>query len=233
MLDEPGDLPGLERRTEEMLRRLRQAGDFRTVRNRIDAADLATMARISAASSPVLDRFLPALSRAADFGVLWLGIAAALAARKGERGRRAALRGLASAEIAGTASNVLAKSLARRARPAGEVPRSRRPGRRPVTSSFPSGHAASAAAFATGVGLELPALAAPVGALAAATGMARVVNGVHFPSDIAGGFLLGVGVGMLSRRWWPLGQPEPAAVARLRHEAPEAQPETDSYQSPR
>jgi hypothetical protein len=77
MLDEPGDLPRLERRREEKLRRLRPAGDFRTVRNRIDAADLATMARISAASSPVLDRFLPALSRAADFGVLWLGIAAA------------------------------------------------------------------------------------------------------------------------------------------------------------
>ena len=92
MLDEPGDLPGLERRREEKYRRLSQVGDVRTVRNRIDGADLAIMARISAASSPMLDRFLPALSRAADFGVLWAGIAAALAAGKGERGRRAALR---------------------------------------------------------------------------------------------------------------------------------------------
>ncbi len=32
----------------------------------------------------------------------------------------------------------------------------------------------------------MPALAAPVGALAAAVGMSRVVNGVHYPSDIAG-----------------------------------------------
>jgi len=45
-----------------------------------------------------------------------------------------------------------------------EVALARRPGRTPVTTSFPSGHAA-AAAFATGVGLEMPALAVPVGML--------------------------------------------------------------------
>jgi membrane-associated phospholipid phosphatase len=65
-------------------------------------------------------------------------------------------------------------------------PPDRRPGWTPVTTSFPSGHAAAAAAFATGVGLEMPALAAPVGALAAAVGISRVVNDVHHPSDIAG-----------------------------------------------
>ena len=40
----------------------------------------------------------------------------------------------------------------------------------------------------------MPALAAPVGVLAAAVGMSRVVNGVHYPSDIAGGWAVGVGV---------------------------------------
>ena len=126
------------------------------MRDRIDAADQAIMARLSAESSPVLDRFLPTLSRSADFFVLWIGIAAALAASKDERGRRAALRGLAGMVVASTSSNVLAKGLVRRPRPAGEVRPARRPGRTPVTSSFPSGHAAAAAAFATGVGLEMP-----------------------------------------------------------------------------
>ena len=67
--------------------------------------------------------------------------------------------------------------------------------------------------------LEMPALAAPVGALAAAVGVARVVNGVHYPSDIAGGWVFGVGVGMLTLRWWPLRRSEPAAAARppMRH----------------
>jgi membrane-associated phospholipid phosphatase len=190
-----------------------------TVRDRIDAADQAIMARVSAASSPMLDRFLPALSRSADFFVLWIGIAGALAATNDERARRAAVRGLAGMVIASTASNVLGKSLARRARPAGEVPSARRPGRTPVTSSFPSGHAAAAAAFATGVGLELPAVAVPVGALAVAVGLARVVNGVHFPSDIAGGWAVGVGVAMLTLRWWPRYRSEPAAAVTLGHEA--------------
>ena len=59
--------------------------------------------------------------------------------------------------------------------------------RTPVITSLPSGHAAAAAAaFATGVGLEMPALVAPVGALAAAVGISRVVNGVRYQSDIAG-----------------------------------------------
>jgi len=146
--------------------------------------------------------------------VLWIGIAAALAASEDERGRRAALRGLAGMVIASTASNVLAKALVRRPRPAGEVPPDRRPGRTPVTTSFPSGHAAAAAAaFATGAGLEMPALAAPVGALAAAAGMSRVVNGVHYPSDIAGGWAVGVGIGMPTLRWWPLRRSQPAAAS--------------------
>ena len=67
-----------------------------TLRDRVDGADQAIMARLFAESSPVLDRFLPALSRSADFFVLWIGIAAALAASNDERGRRAALRGQAA-----------------------------------------------------------------------------------------------------------------------------------------
>ena len=93
-----------------------------TLRDRVDGADQAIMARLSAESSPMLDRFLPTLSRSADFFALWIGIAAALAASNDERGRRAALRGLAGMAIASTASNVLAKGLVRRPRPAGEVP---------------------------------------------------------------------------------------------------------------
>ena len=51
------------------------------VRDRIDAADRAIMARLSAERSPVLDGFLPTLSRSADFFALWSGIAAVLALR--------------------------------------------------------------------------------------------------------------------------------------------------------
>ena len=59
----------------------------------------------------------------------------------------------------------------------------------------------------------MPALAAPVGALAAAVDMSRVVNGVHYPSDIAGGWAVGVGVAMLTLQWWPLRRSQPAAAS--------------------
>ncbi len=192
------------------------------MRSKVTAADLAIMARVSAASSPGLDRALPALSRAADHSGLWIGIAAALAATESKWARRAALRGLAGIAIASSATNVLAKGMMRRVRPTSEVPISRRLARVPRTTSFPSGHAASAAAFATGVALELPVMAAPVGALAAAVGASRVVTGVHFPSDVVAGFAIGTCAGMLTVYWWPLRRSEPAAAARPRREAPAA-----------
>jgi undecaprenyl-diphosphatase len=191
-------------------------------RVRVAEADHAILVRISETSSPVLDRVLPAVGQAADYGVLWTGIAAALAATKNKWARRAALRGLAGIALASTTSNVVGKSLARRQRPGWEVPLARRPSRRPRTTSFPSGHAASAAAFATGVALELPVAAAPVGALAAAVGASRVVTGRHFPSDVVAGFAIGTGIGLLTLRWWPLRRSEPAAADRPRHEAPAA-----------
>ena len=192
------------------------------LRSKITAADYAIMARVSAASSPALDRAMPALSRAANYSRLWMGIAAGLAASENKWGRRAALRGVASIAIASATTNVLGKRLAGRLRPTSEVALARRLSRVPRSISFPSGHAASAAAFATGVALELPVLAVPIGALAAAVGASRVVTGVQFPSDVVAGFAIGTTAGLLTVRWWPLRQPEPAAAARPRREAPAA-----------
>jgi diacylglycerol kinase family enzyme/membrane-associated phospholipid phosphatase len=192
------------------------------LRSRIAAADRAIMTRVSATDSTVLDQVMPRLSVAANHSVLWIGIAAGLAVTQDKWARRAALRGLASVVIASTASNVIGKGLTRRHRPTSEVPLGRRLARPPRTTSFPSGHAASAAAFATGVALELPVLAVPVGVLAAAVGASRVVTGMHFPSDVAVGFATGVAAGTLTLRWWPLRQSEPAEARRPRHAAPAA-----------
>jgi diacylglycerol kinase family enzyme/membrane-associated phospholipid phosphatase len=184
--------------------------------------DRMVMTRVAAADSPILDYAMPRLSRAADHSVLWIAIATGLASTRNKWARRAALRGLASIAIASAASNVAAKGLAGRARPRYEIPLLRRLLRVPRTTSFPSGHSASAAAFATGVALETPRLAAPVGAVALAVGASRVVVGVHYPSDVLAGFAIGAAAGTLTLRWWPRRPTQPAKAVPRRHEAPAA-----------
>jgi diacylglycerol kinase family enzyme/membrane-associated phospholipid phosphatase len=191
----------------------------RSLRARTADYDRAVLARVAATHSVTLDRVMPALSRAANHSVLWIGVAAGLAASRDKWARRAALRGLGSIAIASSVTNLAAKQLVRRVRPDADIPAVRQL-RRLRTASFPSGHAASAAAFATGVALERPELAVPVGALAAAVGASRVVTGVHFPSDVLAGFAVGAGASVLTLRWWPRRAHAPAEAARPRREAP-------------
>ncbi len=63
----------------------------------------------------------------------------------------------------------------------------------PTSTSFPSGHAASAFAFAYAVGRHLPGLAVPVRLLAAAVAYSRVHTGVHYPGDVVIGSVTGAG----------------------------------------
>ena len=113
------------------------------------------MGRSSRRPEPV-DVALRALTLAANHGKIWMGSAAA-GALAGGAYRRAGLRGLGSLAVASFVSNSLVKPLVGRRRPDLERTQlARRIGERPWTSSFPSGHSASAAAFATGAALELP-----------------------------------------------------------------------------
>ena len=57
--------------------------------------------------------------------------------------------------------------------------------------SFPSGHTAAAALMATLVAVHYPALTALAVPLAVLIGLSRVVLGVHFPTDILAGAVLG------------------------------------------
>ncbi|MER7763526.1 phosphatase PAP2 family protein [Streptomyces sp. NPDC097619] len=150
---------------------------------------------------PGADRALPALGRAANHGVLWGGTAVALGLLGSHRTRRAALRGAASLALASTTINTVGKWSVRRARPLRDgVPASRLPATQPWTTSFPSGHSASAFAFATGVALESPGLGLVLAPVAASVAFSRVYTGVHYPSDVAAGAALGVAAGFVVRR---------------------------------
>jgi len=189
---------------------------------RMRAADRRLFAAAAARPSDPLDRVIPKLTSAADHGLLWFAAAALLAAT-GERGRRAALRGLVSLSVASAAANGPLKWVVRRPRPGlDDVPLVRQLRAQPRTSSFPSGHSASAAAFATGVALESVSRSIPVAAAAAGVAYGRVHTGVHYPSDVAAGVLFGVGCALLVRRSWPPRADRPGAAAARAADAPAA-----------
>jgi undecaprenyl-diphosphatase len=162
------------------------------VRREVGALDAAVYAAISATPTPTVDRFAARLSRAADGSKLWIGTAG-LMALTGARGRRAALDGLASVAVTSGVVNLGLKPRWRRRRPdraAHQVPIARQVDM-PRSTSFPSGHAASAAAFATGVARELPGVAVPLQAAAALVAYSRVHTGVHYPIDVIAGAVVG------------------------------------------
>ncbi|OIJ67867.1 bifunctional phosphatase PAP2/diacylglycerol kinase family protein [Streptomyces mangrovisoli] len=168
---------------------------------------------------PGAERILPRLSRSANHGVLWFATAAAMAATRTPRARRAAVRGLASLTLASLTINTLGKRSVRRARPVLDpVPLGRQLKRQPITTSFPSGHSASAAAFATGVALESPAWGAAVAPVAFSVAMSRVYTGVHFPSDVLAGAALGAAAAFAVRGMVP-GRAALVPPARPRVEA--------------
>jgi undecaprenyl-diphosphatase len=159
----------------------------------LEMLDSAAYAAIAATPTPVLDDLFRGLSRSADRWKLWLGIAALLAAAGGRRGRRSAVNGVAAMAVTSTVVNVALKPLGDRRRPdrtEHQVPIARHVSM-PASTSFPSGHAAAAAAFATGVATALPEAGLPLSAAAALVSYSRVHTGVHYPVDVIAGTVTG------------------------------------------
>ncbi|MGW3568956.1 phosphatase PAP2 family protein [Streptomyces sp. NPDC000941] len=192
----------------------------------ISDLDRRLFARVAVGRLRGAHPLLPKVTHAANHGRLWFGTAGVLAAVGGRTARRAAVRGVGALAAASLVSNTVVKWTVDRRRPLLDgVPLIRRLAKQPWTSSFPSGHSASAAAFVTGVALESTGYGIAVAPLAAAVAFSRVYVGVHYPSDVLAGLALGVGAAALTCRWWPP-RPQTPARARPRVSAP-ALPEGD------
>ena len=158
------------------------------------ALDQALYEAVTVTRTPTLDYALRRLSAAADHSKISFTVAGLLALFPG-RPRRAAALGVAAIGVASASANLLGKRLVRRPRPHRAVD-SPFPGRHvpmPESASFPSGHTASAVAFAAAVGPALPVVTVPLGLLACAVGYSRIHTGVHYPGDVVAGAVLGTG----------------------------------------
>lgn len=163
----------------------------------IGRLDRAVYGAVADTPTPRLDVPLRELSSFANYSKIWFAIAAGLALLGGRTGRRAAFAGVASIGVASFVVNAAVKPLARRPRPDREdedVPDVREVPM-PMSTSFPSGHSASAFAFATAVGKEIPAAGGPLLGLAGTVAYSRVHTGVHYPSDVIIGSIIGATIG--------------------------------------
>ena len=140
--------------------------------------------------------FYRAVSRLGD-GVFWYLLMALLPALFGTSGLLAALHML----FTGTLSMAVYKLLKQgtsRARPCDAYPAIHRHAPALDQYSFPSGHTMHAVGFSLALGLHFPLLAAMVAPFAGLVAMSRLVLGLHYPSDVLAGAIIGASMALLT-----------------------------------
>lgn len=149
------------------------------------------------------DRILYALTELGDFGLIWLLLGWARGLRS-EDDARAALRLTAALGLESVFINGVVKSQFKRERPVVQTERPHKM-RVPLTTSFPSGH--SSTAMVAGLLLtqkaSTPTKVAVFG-LGTLVAASRVHVRIHHASDVVGGVAVGVVLGTVLRKVWPL-----------------------------
>lgn len=151
---------------------------------------------------PAADRLFYLASELADFSLLWHIIGAAQGLRS-DRDADATARMAVVLLAESLVVNQGIKRLVNRPRPRPTEPRPHDL-RKPLTSSFPSGHASAAFTAAGVLSAHDPVLAPLTYAAAAVVATSRVHVQIHHASDVVAGAVLGTIFARIAVRVWPL-----------------------------
>lgn len=147
---------------------------------------------------PLVDPVMVAATHAGEFSLIWHASSLVRGIARGRHDQIVALAiGIGAESLI---VNQVLKRIFRRARPTVDGDE-RFEIRRPLTSSFPSGHA-SAATFAavTLIGWDGRRWAPLWGTMAATVALSRPYVRIHYASDIVGGVVVGATLGAIARR---------------------------------
>lgn len=163
----------------------------------LSALDLRLCRRLNGSARPGLVGALIVTSRLGD-GILWYVLMGMLPLLFGQRGL------LLSVRMAGVGLVCLGLYRLIKERAARPRPFQAEPGIRAWTApldrwAFPSGHTMHAVAFTWVLVAEIPELAVYLVPFAALVAVSRVVLGLHYPSDVLAGGLLGASIAALAR----------------------------------
>jgi len=149
------------------------------------------------------DRILYALTELGDFGLIWMLVGWANGLRSDDHAR-AALRLTAALALESVVVNGAVKSQFKRERPVVQEERPHKL-RVPLTTSFPSGHSSSAmvAGLLLTQRASTPTKVAVFG-LGGLVAVSRIHVRIHHASDVAGGLVVGLALGTVLRKVWPL-----------------------------
>jgi membrane-associated phospholipid phosphatase len=163
--------------------------------NAVARADLRLYRLVRSAATPPASDVVRRFSALGEHAALWLALGAAGALLDRGPDRRARWR-RGTAVVGSTyLANTAVKAVFRRRRPIVDgLPALVAT---PTALSFPSAHASSSFAAARAYAGLLPA--GPLYATATAMAASRVYLGVHYPSDVAAGALLGAVIGGVAR----------------------------------
>jgi undecaprenyl-diphosphatase len=153
---------------------------------------------------PVSDALVGALGTAGEWGAVWAAIGITGAAVDPQRRRRWLIAAAAAPAAVGV--NYAVKVAVGRGRPVieGHPPLARAPSK----LSFPSAHATSSLAGATALSRVAPGSRPSLYSLAAGICLSRPYLGMHYPSDVIAGALLGAVLGRLVPGIGPSGTEE-------------------------